>query len=180
MSNVISSARPYAKALYAKAKKDNRIAAVLLWLEPMALVVVDKTVAGLLSDPRVGAEKIIDACIPALGDKVVASDKNFLHLLAENKRMALLPAILALYQQLQLAQLNKVAVEVISSKPLTEAQSLALQKTLEQKHRGPVDLSYRVDSSLLGGLVLRCGDMVIDGSIKSQLHQLSQSINEYA
>ena len=180
MSNVISSARPYAKALYAKAKKDNRIAVVLLWLEAMALTVKDKTVASILSDPRVGAEKIIDVCISALGDKLVDSDKNFLHLLAENKRMTLLPAILALYQQLQLAQLNKVAISVTSSKPLTEAQSLALQKTLEQKHKGSVDLTYHVDSSLLGGLVLRCGDKVIDGSIQGQLHQLSQSINEYA
>lgn len=180
MSNVVSSARPYAKALYAKAKQDNRIAAVLVWLEAMTLVVQDKTVVGLLSDPRMGAEKIIDTCIAALGDKVETSDKNFLHLLAENKRVALLPAILALYQQLQLAQLNTVAIRVTSSKPLTEAQSLALQKTLEQKHRGPVDLSYDVDSSLLGGLVLRCGDKVIDGSIQGQLHQLSQSINEYA
>jgi F-type H+-transporting ATPase subunit delta len=180
VSNVISSARPYAKALYAKAKQDNRIAAVLVWLEAMALVVKDKTVASLLSDPRVGAAKIIEACISALGDKVVASDKNFLYLLAENKRMTLLPAILSLYQQLQLAQLNKVAISVTSSKPLTEAQSLALQKTLEQKHKGAVDLTYHIDSSLLGGLVLRCGDKVIDGSIQGQLHQLNQSINEYA
>ena len=179
MSNV-SSARPYAKALFIKAKKDNRLAAVLLWLEAMALVVVDKKVASLLSDPHVGEEKIIDACIPTLGDKLTTHDKNFLHLLAENKRLELLPAILALYQQLQLAQLNKVAIEITSSKPLTEAQHLALQKTLEQKHRGPVDLTYHIDSNLLGGLVLRCGDKVIDGSIKSQLHQLSQSINEYA
>jgi F-type H+-transporting ATPase subunit delta len=178
--NNISSARPYAKALFIKAKQDNRIAAVLLWLEAMALVVVDKTVASLLSDPHVGADKIIDVCIPTLGDKLTTGDKNFLHLLAENKRLELLPAILTLYQEFQLAQLNTVAIDVTSSKPLTEAQSLALQKTLEQKHKGPVDLSYHVDSSLLGGLVLRCGDNVIDGSIKSQLHQLSQSINEYA
>ncbi len=180
MSNVISNARPYAKALYTKAKKDDRVAVVLLWLEPMALVVTDAVVASLLSDPRVGAAKIIDACIATLGEKLVASDKNFLHLLAENKRAALLPAILALYQQLQLAQLNKVAISVTSSTPLTEAQSLALQKNLEQKHKCAVDLTYHIDSSLLGGLVLRCGDKVIDGSIQGQLHQLSQSINEYA
>lgn len=180
MSNVISNARPYAKALYTKAKKDNRIADVLVWLEAMAFVVTNKTVMNLLTDPRVGAERIIAECLPILGDKLTPSDKNFLQLLAENKRVALLPDILTVYQQLQLAQLNTVAIEVISSKPLTEAQSLALQKTLEQKHRGPVDLSYQVDGSLLGGLVLRYGDKVIDGSIKGQLHQLNQVINEYA
>ena len=179
MSNV-SSARPYAKALFTKAKQDNRIAAVLLWLEAMALVVVDKKVANLLSSPHVGEDKIIDECISALGDKLTTGDKNFLRLLAENKRLELLPAILALYQAMQLAQLNTLAIDVTSSKPLTEAQSLALQKNLEQKHKRSVDLSYHIDSSLLGGLVLRYGDKVIDGSIKSQLHQLSQSINEYA
>ncbi len=176
----MSSARPYAKALFTKAKQDNRIAAVLLWLEPMALVVENKTVAKLLSDPHAGPDKIIDVCMQVLGEKLAEGDKNFLRLLAENKRVALVPAILVLYQQLQLAELNKVAIDVTSSVPLTAAQTVLLQKALEQKHRGPVDLSYQVDSSLLGGMVLRSKDQVIDGSVKSQLHQLSQSINEYS
>ncbi len=176
----MSNARPYAKALFAKAQQHNRINDVAVWLHALADVFARDKVVKLLADPRVGNEKIVDECLRVLGDKISDEDKNFLRLLAENKCLAIVPAILAIYQRLQLASLNKTAIEVISAKNLTEPQCRALQKTLEHRYRGAVELTYQVDPSLLGGMVLRIGDKVIDGSIKEQLHQLNQSINEYA
>lgn len=180
MSNDISHARPYAKALFVKAKSDQRINEVLSWLEALSIVVSTPAVAKCLADPRVGQVKIVAECVQVLGKQLTDGDMNFLHLLAENKRVPLIPAILAVYVQLQLASLNTVAVTVTTSQALSEAQRLLLKNSLEQKHRGAVDLTYHVDASLLGGMVLRMGDKVLDGSVKGQLHQLNQSINEYA
>lgn len=180
MSNVISHARPYAKALFTKAKGDHRVNEVLSWLEALAIVFATPAVAKCLADPRVGQDKIIAECLPVLGDRLTDGDKNFLYLLAENKRVSLIPSILAVYTELQLANLNKVAVTVTTSQALTEAQRLMLKNSLEQKYRGAVDLTYQVDASLLGGMVLRTRDEVLDGSVKEQLRQLNQSINEYA
>lgn len=180
MSKDISSARPYAKALFIKAKSDHRISEVLSWLEALSIVVSTPAVAKYLLDPRIGQDKIVKECVQVLGHHLNEGDKNFLHLLAENKRMERIPTILAMYRELQLASLNKVAVTVTTSQPLTEAQGLMLKNSLEQKHRGTVDITYQVDASLLGGMVLRIGDTVRDGSVEGQLRQLNQSINEYA
>lgn len=180
MSSVLSQARPYAKALFHQAVKEQRVKEVLSWLEILFMVMTTAEVTRYLGDPRVNQATIAEGCLDILGDRLNQSDRNFLQLLAENKRVSLIPDILTVYSQLQLASLNKVAVLVTTSQALTAAQGLMLQNSLEQKYGGAVDLNYQIDASLLGGMMLRIGDNVIDGSAKGQLEQLNQSINEYA
>ncbi len=173
----MTQARPYAKALFVHALKGKRLVETLFWLEALGFLVREKSVETLLKDPHVGDAKIKDACLKELKTYLSETDENFLNLLVENKSFILLPFILDRYRELYLDKQHSSAIEVSSAFPLTDAQKKALQAKLEKENQGQVELTCHVNPELLGGIVLRKGDKVIDASIKGQLYQLNQSIN---
>ena len=150
VSSVLSQARPYAKALFHQAVKEQRVKEVLSWLEVLSELVQAPEMTRYLGDPRVSQATIVEGCLEVLENRLNQSDRNFLQILAENKRVSFIPDILAVYSQLQLASLNKVAVSVTTSQTLTEAQGRVLQNSLERKYGGAVDLNYQIDAKETG------------------------------
>ena len=174
MAERITTARPYAKALFALARKANTLGATSTGLQRAATVVVDPQVHGLLGNPHVTAAQLADLVngIAGFDD----NGKNFINLLAQNRRLGFLPEIAAVFEQMKAEVENAVDVEVVAASQPTNDQLDRFAATLQKKLGRQVRLHTRVDGSLLGGAVLKAGDLVIDGSLKGRLDRLATEL----
>ena len=176
MAEKATIARPYAKAAFESAREH---AAFDRWSQALATgsqVVADERVARLLSNPRVQPADLIGLIADAVGGTLDQHIRNFLSTLADNRRLGLLPEIAVMFEALR-AEVEKVAdVQVVSAAPLEEAQRERLAQALKQRFKRDVRLHCEVDSSLIGGAVVRSGDFVIDGSIKARLERLASAM----
>jgi len=174
MAERITTARPYAKAIFALARKDNSLGAKSIGLQRAATVVADPQVHGLLGNPHVTPAQLADLVngIAGLDD----NGRNFVTLLAQNRRLGFLPEIAALFEQMKTEIENAVDVEVVAATQLTADQESRYAAALQKKLGRQVRLHTRVDGSLLGGAVLKAGDLVIDGSLKGRLDRLATEL----
>jgi len=115
---------------------------------------------------------LTDVC----GDKLNDAAKNLVAVLAENKRLPLLPEIAALFEELKAQLQNTVDVVVTSAYELTSDQADKLAQALKAKLNCDVRLSSEVDESLVGGAIIRAGDLVIDGSVTGKLSKLAEAM----
>jgi F-type H+-transporting ATPase subunit delta len=174
MAERITTARPYAKAIFALARKGNSLAAMSTGLQRAATVVADPEVHQLLGSPHV-----TPAQLAGLVNDVAKLDedgRNFVSLLAQNRRLGFLPEIAALFEQMKAEVENAVEVEVVAAAKLTPDQESRYAAALQKKLGRQVRLHTRVDDSLLGGAVLKAGDLVIDGSLKGRLERLATEL----
>ena len=169
-------ARPYAKAAFQYARDANAFAAWSQGLEAAAEIAADPRVAPLAKDPRWTPADLAGLITGVAGAKLDAGMQNFVRVLAENRRLRLLPEIAAHYEALRSAVENTVDVEVISAVPLDAAQAGKLKQALAQRLKREVRMSTSVDAALLGGALVRAGDLVIDGSLKGRLERLATEL----
>lgn len=176
MAEKVTIARPYAKAAFQYARERNVFAQWSELLATSSAVVADERVEKLLSSPRVTPSELSDLIAGVVGQGLDANGKNFLNTLAQNRRLGLLPEIAAMYEALR-AEIEQIAdVEVISATDLTDAQRARLTNALKKRLRRDVRLHVSVDPALIGGAIVRCGDLVIDGSLKARLDRLALDI----
>jgi F-type H+-transporting ATPase subunit delta len=173
MAERITTARPYAKAIFALARKTNSLAQVGATLTRAAEVVSDPRVHALLGSPHVTPPQLAELVTSVTGDQLDTNGRNFISLLAQNRRLGFLPEIAALFEQMKSDVENAIDVEVIAASKLTPDQESRYAAALQKKLGRQVRLHTRVDGSLLGGAVLKAGDLVIDGSIKGRLERLA-------
>jgi F-type H+-transporting ATPase subunit delta len=176
MAERITTARPYAKAIFALARQNNTLANTAEGLTLGARVVADPQVQGLLGSPHVTAAQLADLVSGIAGAKLDENGRNFISLLAQNRRLGFLPEIAALFAQMKAEVENAVDVEVSSATALTPEQESRYAAALQKKLGRSVRLRTRIDQSLLGGAVLKAGDLVIDGSIKGRLERLANEL----
>jgi F-type H+-transporting ATPase subunit delta len=176
MAERITTARPYAKAIFALARKNNSLAATAEGLLLGAQVVADPSVHALLGSPHVTAAQLAELVNGIAGSKLDENGRDFVALLAQNRRLGFLPEIAALYEQMRAEVENAVEVEVTSATALSPDQESRYAAALQKKLGRTVRLRTRVDQGLLGGAVLKAGDLVIDGSIKGRLDRLATEL----
>jgi F-type H+-transporting ATPase subunit delta len=169
-------ARPYAKAAFEYARQANALAEWSQGLNAAAEIVADPRVAELTRNPQWSAADLVSLITDVAGAKLDAGMQNFVRVLAENHRLLLLPEIAAHYEVLRAAVENTVDVEVVSAVPLNAAQADKLSQALGTRLKRKVRMNTTVDSTLLGGAVLRAGDLVIDGSLKGRLQRLATEL----
>jgi F-type H+-transporting ATPase subunit delta len=176
MADKTTIARPYAKAAFEEARGEKRLGPWSDALRVAATVVADPRVETLLGNPRVTsgelAQLVIDIAGPQLGDH----GANFVRTLAENHRLAYLPEISALFDKLKDEEEKIVDVTVTSAAPLDEKQRNSLASALERKLKRAVRMQCHTDASLIGGAVLQAGDLVIDGSLRTQLNRITYQL----
>jgi len=178
MAELATTARPYARAAFDSGGAD--AAAWSTFLGRAAAVVQDPQVRALIGNPRVPAGELVELLVqlsvdPARG-AAAAGERNFLRLLADNRRLKLLPEIAAQFEALR-AEAQRIAnVDVISALALTDEQSRQLQQALERRLGRSVRLHAQIDQSLLGGAIVRCGDFVVDGSLRGRIDRLSAAM----
>lgn len=177
MAELATLARPYAKAAFEYAAGANKLGP---WAEMLAVAAGVVQYPGsekLLASPMLTAEAKGAAFIEICGDKLDANGANFLKALAENKRLELLPAIAQQFEAFKAQKEKTVDVELQSAFALPADVQDKLAKALSAKLDREVKVTGSVDESLIGGVVVRAGDTVIDGSIKGRLAKLAEAMN---
>ncbi len=173
MADNASIARPYAKAVFDLAQETNAFDAWSSALEQLALISQDESFRTLVADPRVDDSQVIELLTGIAKDNLPEGGANFIQMLVHNDRLLALPDI---HQQFE-AHVAKaralVNADVITAKALTSDQRSALAAALQAKLGMQVELSETVDSSLIGGAIIKAGDLVIDGSAKGRIEKLS-------
>lgn len=177
MSEAMTLARPYAKAAFDLAQERSELKQ---WSEMLALaasVVIDKRVALLTHDPRVSHARLAGLLLEICGKRLTKEAANFIRLLIDNHRLELLPEIAQQFEQLRAEAEARVEAEVISAVPLDDKHMHALAQALQRKLGRKVNLTPRIDPALIGGAVVRAGDLVIDGSVRARLQALSSHLH---
>lgn len=174
-----SAARRYAKALFALAREENRVSEVREEVGRLgqAMVASAELRAVLLQPLHPVAER--RAVLGAVAGRLGASPllKHFLSFLVDQRRLVDWDAIEAEYGELADAAAGVTKAVVRSATPLSEAQRERLQRALERKSGGRVQLQVEIDPDLVGGAVAQVGDMVYDGSLRTQLRQLRATLS---
>ncbi|PQA51099.1 F0F1 ATP synthase subunit delta [Amnimonas aquatica] len=177
MAELTTVARPYAKAAFEHARGKGQLAAWSSMLALAAAVVDDAAFKQYIARPTLGAAEQADAVLKVVGDRLDDDARNFISNLAANKRLAALPAISSLFEALRAEAEGAVDVEVTAAYALDDAQTQALARTLTEKLARQVNVSSGVDASLIGGAVIRAGDLVIDASVRGKLGKLRATLN---
>jgi F-type H+-transporting ATPase subunit delta len=176
MAERATIARPYAKAAFEYARDANAFAAWSQGLKAAAEIVADPRVAELVKDPKWPTSDIAGVVIEIADARLEAGMQNFVRVLAENHRLLLLPEIAAHYEAERAAVENTADVEVISAVEMNASQADKLTAALNKRLKRRVRMQSSVDATLLGGAVIRAGDMVIDGSLKGRLERLGTEL----
>jgi F-type H+-transporting ATPase subunit delta len=145
-------------------------------LKTAAEIVADPRVAAFTKDPTWSAADLVSSITEAAGDKLNAGMQNFVRVLAENHRLLLLPEIAAHYEAFRSEVENTIDVDVVSAVALNSAQAEKLKAALAKRLKRSVRMQNSVDPGLLGGAVVRAGDLVIDGSLKGRLQRLATEL----
>ena len=177
MAELSTLARPYARAAFEYARDNNALTEWQSQLATASAVTQDPAMDGVLNNPSLTADEQANTLIEVCGDAVGTAAQNFIRILASNKRLALLPQIHAQFAQFKANQEKAVDVEVISAFDLDNAISERLAQVLGSKLERDVNVSTTTDSDLLGGVLIRAGDMVINGSVRGRLNKLAEAMN---
>lgn len=186
MAELAPIARPYAQAVFEMARDGNQLAAWSSVLELAAAAAGTGEFRRLLQKPAADLQALAgllaDICGEQLPDSAplaggnTAPARNFLRLLAENRRLAALPAIAEAYEALRARAENVVDVQVESATALGEAEQQRLADALRKRLGKQVRLHLKLDPALLGGARLQVGDQVIDGSVRTRLEKLANAM----
>ena len=177
MAELSTLARPYAKAAFEYARDSNALSAWSEQLATAAAVTRDSTMAAVLDDPSLTAEQQARTLSEVCGAELSAQVSNFIAILADNKRLALLPEIHALFALYKADQEKSVDVEVVSAFDLADATRDNLADVLGKKLEREVTVRTSTDQNILGGVLIRAGDLVIDGSVRGRLNKLAEALN---
>ena len=177
MAELSTLARPYARAAFEYALDKNELAQWYAQLATAARVVANEGMDAVLNNPSLTAAqqagKLSDVC----GDALSEEGRNFVAILASNKRISLLPDIYDLFAQYKADREKTVDVEVVSAFDLADSVRDKLAEALGKKLERQVEVQTSTDSNLLGGVLIRAGDLVIDGSVRGKLDKLAEAMN---
>ena len=176
MADRITIARPYARAAFEEARAHERLGPWSEALQVAAEVVRDPRVQSLLGNPRVTPEQLAQLVTGIAGAPLGDKGANFVRTLAVNRRLAYLPEISALFDKLKDAAQGVADVTVTSAAPLDASQQRKLAAAVKKRLKRTVRLHCEIDPALIGGAVLRSGDLVIDGSLRTRLDRIGYEL----
>jgi len=175
MSELTTVARPYAKAAFDYAVEAN---AVDNWLEMLvfaAEVSNNETMTTYLSG-GVSVDQAQELFLNVCGDQLNSNGQNFIKVLAENERLLVLPQVVTLFSEFKAEYDKEITVDVTSAIELSADQQTTLGAALEKRLARKVKLNCVVDVNVVSGLVIKAGDMVIDGSVRGKLNRLATTM----
>ncbi|TEU26906.1 F0F1 ATP synthase subunit delta [Alkanindiges illinoisensis] len=172
MAELLTLARPYAKAAFGYASEQGMADNWSTVLQLLSAMVQDEAFSAYLNRPELTPEqqvKIIVDTNTALQDQSVS---NFITLLAQNDRLNLLPEIALEFEQLKAQNQNQTDVTIESAFPLTDEQKQLLVDRLSKRFNSSIDATVTVNPALIAGVVIRAGDQVIDDSAQAKLEKM--------
>ncbi|SDH83647.1 F-type H+-transporting ATPase subunit delta [Vibrio xiamenensis] len=175
MSDLTTIARPYAKAAFDFAVEKNELDLWGQMLSFAAEVAKNEQMSEFLTG-SVSATKVAEVFVAVCGEQVNAHGQNFIKVMAENGRLVALPDVCKQFFLLKQEHEKEIDVEVISAVELSEQQQADISAKLEQRLERKVKLNCSIDEALLGGVIIRAGDLVIDNSARGRLNRLSDAL----
>jgi len=176
MTELATLARPYAEAAFKRAKETGSTGEWADSLQLLAVVVQDADMAAIVNNPRIASDRILQLLLDICQDQISDEVKNLLKLLMQNGKLKLLPNISALYEEYKANDEGYVNVDLYSAYALTKAEQNKYVAMLEKQLNKKVNATVTVDKSLIGGILAKAGDKVLDGSVSGQLHQLAKRL----
>ncbi len=176
MSDLTTLARPYAQAVFKLAKKEKSTEKWSEALTFLSLLMQDAAMLTVVKNPKIPKQRIIQLILDIAEGKFNDKTVNFIKLLVHYDRLLLSPQIAELFEQYKSEDEGYVDVELKSAFALTKAEENSMIDTLEKILQKTVHMNANVDKTLIGGFLARAGDIVIDGSIKGRLQQLSKRL----
>ena len=177
MAELSNIARPYARAVFELAKTDADYSVWSERLEWLAAVAADPNIGTLFNNPRVSKQALAGVFTDICADRLDGNAKNLVRLLAQNRRLHALPVIAEQYEYLRAEAERTVQAELESALPVSDTQQQRIAEALSQRMGRRVELTVKTNEELLGGAVVRAGDLVIDGSIRARLEKLATAIS---
>jgi F-type H+-transporting ATPase subunit delta len=176
MAERATIARPYARAAFQHAQDAKEFAGWSRLLAAAATAAAHPHVKRLLGNPHVTSDELVDLLGGLSKHAAGEHGRNFLKALAENRRLGHLPEIAAQFEKLRADVEGVVDVEVIAAREVPKPQETKLAAALQKRLGREVRLHTKIDESLLGGAIVRAGDLVIDGSLRGRLERLGSSL----
>lgn len=179
MAEASTLARPYAQAIFELAHANNTLD---LWSKGLSFlnqVSADASIIELINSPDITNERVVSLLVELCQDGQVELDEqmqNFLKVAAENGRLEIIPYIAEQFEALRSEKEGSINAHVISTYAVNATQKKIIAIALKQKLGREVTITTQIDKSLLAGVIIRAGDMVIDGSVKSQLEKITHSL----
>ena len=176
MAELVTLARPYAKAAFEVAVNEGALGEWQTMLSTAGAVAANEKIQVALSSPALTGEQQAQLMLDICGDALKPKAANLLRALAGNKRMALLPEIARQFGELKAQREKTVSVEIRSAFALDAAVAERLSQALGKKWQCQVQLETEVDAALLGGVVIKAGDTVIDASVRGRMLKLADAL----
>ena len=176
MAEFATLARPYAHAAFDIAKQDRLLDRWSMSLAFLASALADEQVRALIESPSATDEQKAHTLARLCGDDLGDKERALIAVLARNNRLGLFAEISAQFEALRADEERILSVEVVAAYELAADQREQLIDALGRRFEREIQLTSRVDTSLLGGAIIRAGDTVIDGSVRGKLDKLSETL----
>ena len=177
MAENVTIARPYAEAIFALADAGGALGGWSRTLAVMAAVAANSDLRAAAANPNLSASQVYGLFAGACGD-LASEAQNLVHVLIENGRLALLPEIRAIYEELKNEREGVMEAVITSAQPLESGQLSALVAELERRFGRKISPQVRVDANLIGGARMQVGDEVIDGSVRGKLAAMAVALTK--
>jgi F-type H+-transporting ATPase subunit delta len=176
MSELAKLARPYAAAVFKRAKETQASAKWSQSLAFLSAVLLNDDISVVVDNPKVNKQRLSALMLDICQGHVNEENENFLKLLVHNNRLSLLPTIAKLFEAYKAEDEGYAEVEVLTAYALSKEAKHDLTTTLEKTLGKKIHMNVAVDKSLVGGVLVRAGDRVIDGSIKGRLQHMQKAL----
>ncbi len=176
MQDNTTIARPYARAIFELAQAENNLQQWSDLLKILSLVVIDPEMRKVISSPRVSSEQLLMIISEVTGNQLDSLGQNFVKVLIDANRLRLAPFISDLFEKRRAEAEGRVDIDVLTAYELEPQQSSQLSDVMGKRLGKKVSISAKVDESLIGGIVIRAGDTVIDSSLRGRLNTLRNQL----
>ena len=177
MAETITVARPYAQAAFNYATEQQALREWSDMLALLATVAADPDMVRVIESPQLTEKQLADLMVDVCGDRLTDKGANFVRVLADNRRLELLPDIAALFEIQRQEAEGTIKAELVSAYPATDEQQALIIESLRRRLGKDIELSCSTDAGLLGGAIIRAGDLVIDGSVRGKLQRLGSTLS---
>ena len=176
MAELAALARPYAEAVFLMADEKGQLDHWSEMLGFLQQVTSDELLKKISDNPKVSKEALEGAMMDICQDHMDADGLNLIKLLIQNNRLQLASEIAGQYEIKKAEKCGLLDVSIISAFPMSDEEKAVLSTSLSASFSKQVKISVEEDSSLIGGIIIRAGDKVIDGSLSGQIQQLAKQL----
>ncbi|MDD5034985.1 MAG: F0F1 ATP synthase subunit delta [Methylococcaceae bacterium] len=176
MSDTQTLARPYAVAAYKRAKETESTSKWSQTLDFLAAVMDDPQVARAAANPKASKEQFTQALLNLCQGKLDKEAENFVRLLIANRRLGLVKSICEQFEQYRAEEEGYIAVNVTTAYPIEQDENERLTALLRKVLGKEPRLNVQIDRSLIGGVLIKAGDRVIDASVQGQIQRLAKRL----